>query len=284
MKKLLPILLAAVAFIAVLLILSPTPQEVVLVAANDLSVGHVIEAGDVIVSSFPKDMVPEDAVYDPTEIVGMTLMDSRSQGDIIRKSNIGTEPMALAPNERAVAITVDNASGLAGLLRPGDLVGVIAVIESGSIGESGTYSKAAVENLRVLYLSPDFQSTDPDENVLTKETDNTTASVATERKNEGALVLAVPIEVETVIYEFKDVEPALGRQQRAVNVVEMLTALEASENAKLFLYLMPRDAQEMVTSGLWLPELVIKPYKPTPTVNPLLIETPESTPIVLGGN
>jgi len=284
MKKILPILLAAVAFIVVLLILSPAPEENVLVAAYDLSMGHILEAGDMVYATFPKEMVPVDAIYEPTEIIGLTLLTGRSQGDIFRKSNIGTEPMALAPNERAVAITVNNASGLAGLLRPGDMVGVTAVIDSGNIGESGTYSKAAIENLRVLYLSPDFQATDNQENVVTTETDNTTSTVTTDRKSEGALVLAVPIEAKAIVYEFKDVEPELGTQLRTVNVVEMLIALEASENSELYLYLMPRDAQEMVTSGIWLPELVIKPYKPTATVNPFAEETPMPEADATGGN
>lgn len=283
MKKILPILLAAVAFIVVLLILSPTPEENVLVAATDLSMGHVIEDGDFKYATFPSDMIPEDAVYDMESVVGLTLLTGRSEGDVIRMSNIGSEPMALAPNERAVAITVNNASGLAGLLQSGDLVGITAIISSSNVGESGTYSKSAIENLRVLYLSPDFQATDPDSNVLTNETDNTTASVSSERKSEGALVLAVPIEAETIIYEFKDVEPELGTQLRTINVVEMLTALEASENAELYVYLMPRNAEEMVTSGLWLPELVIKPYKPTSTVNPYMLETPTPEAVVLGG-
>ncbi|BBB48057.1 Flp pilus assembly protein CpaB [Pelolinea submarina] len=283
MKKILPVLLAAVAFIVVLLILSPTPEENVLVAAYDLSMGHVIEEGDVVYATFPKEMVPEDAVFEPSEIIGLALLTGRSQGDIIRASNIGSEPMALAPNERAVAITVDNASGLAGLLRPGDLVGITAVIDSSNQGEKGTYSKATIENLRVLYLSPEFQSIDPDENILTSETDNTSATVSTTRKTEGALVLAVSIESDNIVYDFKDVEPELGTQLRNVNVVEMLTALEASDGARLYVYLMPRNAEEMVTSGLWLPELVIKPYKPTPTVNPYALETPTPAPVVVGG-
>ena len=283
MKKILPVLLAAVAFIVVLLILSPTPEENVLVAAYDLSMGHVIEEGDVVYATFPKEMVPEDAVFEPSEIIGLALLTGRSQGDIIRSSNIGSEPMALAPNERAVAITVNNASGLAGLLRPGDLVGITAVIDSSNLGEKGTYSKATIENLRVLYLSPEFQSIDPDENILTNETDNTSATVSTNRKTEGALVLAVSIESDNIVYDFKDVEPELGTQLRNVNVVEMLTALEASDSARLYVYLMPRNAEEMVTSGLWLPELVIKPYKPTPTVNPYELETPTPAPVVVGG-
>ncbi|HUV16598.1 MAG TPA: Flp pilus assembly protein CpaB [Pelolinea sp.] len=283
MKKILPILLAAAAFIVVLLVLSPTPEEDVLVAAYDLPMGHVVEPSDFYLGSFPNDMVPEDAMKDPDQVVGLTLMVGRSEGDIIRYSNLGDEPMALAPNERAVAVTVNNASGLAGLLRPGDLVGLTAVIESGGIGENGTYSKAAVENLRVLYLSPDFLAIDPADSVVTTTTDNTTATVKTERKPQGALVLAVSIEAETIIYDFVNVEPTLGIQERVVNVIEMLTALEASENAKLFMYLVPRDAEKMVTSGLWLPELIIKPYKPTPTFDPTLLETPTPLPIILGG-
>ncbi len=283
MKRILPVLLAAVAFIVVLLILSPTPEENVLVAAYDLSMGHVIEAGDVVYATFPKEMVPEDAVYEPDSIIGLTLLTGRSQGDLIRMSNIGTEPMALAPNERAVAITVNNASGLAGLLRAGDTVGITAIIDSNNSGDSGTYSKAAIENLRVLYLSPEFQAVDPNENILTNTTDNTTATVSTDRKTEGALVLAVPIQSDTIVYDFANVEPDLGTQLRSVNVVEMLTALEASDNARLYVYLMPRDAEKMVTSGLWLPELVIKPYKPTPTINPFMLETPTPAPVAVGG-
>lgn len=283
MKKILPIILAAAAFIVVLLVLSPTPETDVLVAAYDLPMGHVLQSSDFYLGAFPQDMAPEDAIKDPEQVVGKTLMTGRSEGDIIRQSNLGDEPMSLAPNERAVAITVNNASGMAGLLRAGDLVGLTAVIESSGVSEQGTYSKAAVENLRVLYLSPDFLAVDPADSMVTTTTDNTTSTVAKERKPQGALVLAVPIKAETILYDFTDVEPSLNIQERVVNVIEMLTALEASDSAKLFLYLMPRNAETMVTSGLWLPELIIKPYKPTPTLNPLLLETPAPVLEIVGG-
>ncbi|MCD6356090.1 MAG: Flp pilus assembly protein CpaB [Anaerolineaceae bacterium] len=275
MKRILPIILAAVAFIAVLLFLSPTPDETVLVAGSDMSVGHILEEKDVISKEVPSDMVPDDAVRDTNEVVGMTLSVGRSTGDIIRLSNLGTEPLTLAPSERAVAITVNNASGLAGLLRAGDYVGVTAVIEMGGTGSGGTFSKSTVENLRVLYLSPEFKSLDPDNNILTNVTENTTATAPRERRTEGAVVLAVPVDQETILYDFKNVEPELGVKQRVVNTIEMLTALDASQNAKLYLFLMPRDAEDMVTSGLWLPELVIKPYIPTPTSDVFSALTPQ---------
>lgn len=276
MKRILPIILAAVAFIAVLLFLSPTPDETVLVASTNLSAGHVLEEGDLLSAVVPQDMLPDDAVMDPNEVVGMTLTIGRSEGDIIRLSNIGTDALTLAPGERAVAITVNNASGLAGLLRPGDYVGVTAVIEMTGGGSAGTFSKSTIEDLRVLYLSPEFEALDPDNNLLENATDNTTAAVQQERRTEGAVVLAVPITQETIFYDFQNVEPELGVKQRVVNTIELLTALDASGSAKLYLFLMPRDAETMVTSGLWLPELVIKPYLPTPTLNLFAALTPEA--------
>ena len=53
MKRILPIILAAVAFIAVLLFLSPTPDETVLVAGSDMSVGHILEEKDVTSKEVP---------------------------------------------------------------------------------------------------------------------------------------------------------------------------------------------------------------------------------------
>ena len=283
MKKILPIVLAAIAFIVVLLLLSPTPETEVLVASRDLPQGHTVTAADYLTVSIPQNIVPKDAILDMELITGMPLSVGRSEGDIFRLSNLAKEPMSLAPDERAVAITVNNASGLAGLLKTNDLVGVTAVIEAGGQGDNGTYSKTAVENLRVIYLSPDFQAIDPLDALVTTTTDNTTATSPKDRKPEGALVLAVPIKAETIIYEFADVEPSLGRKTRVANVIELLTALEASENAKLFLHLMPRNSEEMVTSGLWLPELIIKPYKPTPTMDPAQLEALlQAEPIIIG--
>ena len=276
MKRILPIILAAVAFIAVLLFLSPTPDKTVLVASTNLSAGHVLKESDLVSAVIPQDMIPDDVVLDPNEVVGMTLTIGRSQGDIIRLSNIGTEVLTSAPGERAVAITVNNASGLAGLLRPGDYVGVTAVIEMTGGGSAGTFSKSTIEDLRVLYLSPEFEALDPENTILTNATDNTTATVPKERRTEGAVVLAVPIRQETIFYDFQNVEPALGVKQRVVNTVELLTALDASGSAKLYLFLMPQNAEAMVTSGWGLPELAIKPSLPTPTISPFAVVTPEA--------
>ena len=280
MKKFIPILLAIITFIAVLIFLSPPAQVKVAVAANDLQMGHVLTADDIVIKSYPKEVIPSDIVTDPASVIGLTMLISRPMGDILRMSSIGVQSIALKPDERAVAITVDNASGMAGLLRAGDTVGISAIISVQNYEQSGTYSKIAIENLRVLYLSPEFKAIDPNlVNTVPKGTGGTVT--VNERKSSGEVILAVSINANTIVYDFSEVEPSLGTKTRVVNAVELLTSLDAADNAKLYLYLMPQNAEEMVTSGLFLPDLVILPYKPTPTIDPS--QFLQLTPVPIGG-
>lgn len=267
MKKILPIVLAIITFIIILFFLAPPAQVKVAVAANDLLMGHVLVLDDMVIKSYPKEVVPADVITDPASVIGLTMLTSRPKGDILRMSSIGVQSIVIQPDERAVAITVDNASGMAGLLREGDMVGISAIINIEGFEISGAYAKAAIENLRVLYLSPEFKAIDP--NLVNTVQKGTSGSVTVkERKSSGEVILAVSINASTIIYDFSEVEPALGIKKKVVNVVELLTSLDAAENAKLYLYLMPQDAEEMVTSGLFLPDLVILPYEPTPTIDP----------------
>ena len=52
MKRIIPIALAVVAFVVVLIFLSPPAQVKVAVAAVDLAQGHVIVAEDMVIKSF----------------------------------------------------------------------------------------------------------------------------------------------------------------------------------------------------------------------------------------
>lgn len=267
MKKIIPIVLAAVAFLVVLVLLTPAAQSKVTVAAIDLPMGHVLVATDLEVKSYPKNVLPEDVVTDPSSIVGLTMLTNRSKGDILRKTAVGVEALALQPDERAVAVNVENASGFAGLLRPGDRVGISAVMDFRDQASEGSYAKAVIENLRVLYLSPEFKALDPG-SVGTTAKANIGASTALERKQSGVVILAVSVKDSTIVYDFAKVEPSLSTKSRSVNAVELLTSLDAAQNASLYMYLMPMNAKEMITSGLFLPDLVILARKPVASTLP----------------
>lgn len=272
MKKFTPLLVAAAAFILILVMMQPPPQTAVVVAARDLSRGHIVRENDIRMAEFPAEMVPADAVKDPLMLVGESLVMDRTQGDIIQVGHIG-EPIRLRADERAIAIHVTDSSGLGGLLKPGDQVGVNAVIRAaGGQQREGSYSKAAIEQLKVLYISPSFQAEDPDGPTVEGTPDlSTMAMLSTqEREDEGVVVLAVSIKNMTILYDYSDVDTSIPTVVRSVNSLELLAALDHSDDTSLSLYLMPdENAEVFTTGGLWVPDLIIT-AGPTPT----LTETP----------
>lgn len=271
-KKYLPYLLAVLVFFIVLALLRPPEQTQVAVAAVDLPAGHILTQGDLVMKGVPADLLPpEGAITDPAVAVGQALRIDRSAGDLILAAHLGEKPVTLQPDERAVAIQVSDSAGLAGIIRPGDRVGVTAILTDGDYTVQGVFSKATVENLRVLYIQPSFQAEDPAEaagQIITPDP-QTGIAVQRQRSKEGVVVLAVPAKAQAVVYDFQSAGIEATTAVRLVNAVELLSALDQADNVKLSLYLMPDEAQPMNTSGLWLPELVIRQMTPTPTPTPV---------------
>jgi pilus assembly protein CpaB len=271
LKKFLPFILAAVAFITLLIFLQPAPKAQAVIAVRDLPAGHTIVLEDLKFQEMEETLIPENAVKDLMEAVGQTLSVDRTQGDIITHSHFG-ERMELQPNERAIAISIEDASGLAGLIKPGDYIGVNAVIYSEDYNSSGAFSKATIENLRVLYISPEFEALDPAPEVSLD--DETSASlmrlgVQPERELKGTLVLAASIKEEIITYNHADHYENLENVEITITQLELLSALENADNARLSVYLMPKQPETVVSSGLWVPDLVVTPaFTPTPTQTP----------------
>ena len=280
MKRLLPLLLAGIVFVIALVLIQPESTVTLVIASRDLPAGHQIVAADLATQEFPKSLAPAGAYEDPTLLVGQVLSVARSSGDILYPANMGGEKMVLNPDERAVAIEVADSAGLAGLLQPGDRVGVTAVIFDTSAGAGrGAFSKTVLTGLRVLYISPDFAAVDPvDTAPITSGSgsgqDGTTTSssafgagnqTTSARASQGPIVLAVPISAQAVAYDFT----LFGVQSdaRMINVIDLLPALDHAQNVELSLFLEPSNAESFTTSGVYLSDLVITPGpSPTPTM------------------
>ena len=121
--------LAAYILFLILLALWPEPEHTVdiVVAARDLGVGAVLTDADLTLRTLPTDQAPPDTVSDPAPLVGQTLAVARFQGEAVSPKHLGP-PVSLGPDERAVAVRVKQDRGLAGLLRPGARVGVVATL------------------------------------------------------------------------------------------------------------------------------------------------------------
>lgn len=273
MKKLFPILMAAVLFLVAFVILRPAPSRMAAVAAYDLKAGHVIVEQDIELKPVPAELLADDAVSDKALIIGQPLRIDRGKGDVIRASHLGNL-VTLQPNERAISVRITDANGVSGLLTPGQLVGVIATIPQENSDVSGTFSKATIEGLRVLYIDPRFAASQ-DANVVPSEATPSgmgglSGLNTNERAREGSVILAVPTDLQTVFYDFSS--SGAVSESRSVNALELLAALSYTDGASVTLYLMPQEGAGAFTSpGLWLPDLI---KTPLPTATPTPLGTP----------
>ena len=267
MKKLFPMMIALPVFLLSLLLMRPEATKPVVVAAYDLPEGHTLAASDIVVDQVPKSKLPADAIGETAQVIGQTLRVFRGTGDVIKLTHLGGEVIMLAADERAVAIHVTDAAGLAGLIRPGDTVGVSAVMES----QDGAFAKTVASGLRVLYISPEFKAavgieqTDPSS--LSSSPFNSGAGTISQnsRELEGTVVLAVPVDAITIGYDFSSF--GASSASRLVNLTDLLPALDLVDSVRLSLFLEPDSPVSFITSGLFLPDLVVTPA-PTPTSTP----------------
>jgi len=265
MKKLLPIVIAIPVFLLALLFMRPEATTPVVVAAMDLSEGHTLADADLTVSQVPESQAPQSAFSDPAQVVGQTLRVFRGAGDVIYPSHLGGEAIVLASDERAVALHVTDAAGLAGLIRPGDTVGVTAVMD----GQDGSFAKTVANGLRVLYISPEFKASQDSPSASSPSSSDpfsgSGASYQSPRETEGTVVLAVPVEAITIGYDFSTF--GVNSESRLVSLTDLLPALDLVANVQLSLFLEPDQPASFITSGVYLPNLMITPG-PTPTATP----------------
>jgi len=268
MKKIFPIVIAAIVFLIAFAVLRPAPSRLVAVAAHDIKAGHVIAEQDIELKAVPAEILAEDVVTDAALVIGQPLRIDRGKGDVIRTSHIGNL-VTLQPNERAISVRITDGNGVSGLLTPGQTVGVIATIPQDNSDISGTFSKSTIEGLRVLYIDPRFAASQ-EANVVPSEATPVGVSGLSglntdERAREGSVILAVPVDLLTIFYDFS--ASGAVSESRSVNALELLAALSYTDGASITLYLMPGENPMQFTSpGLWLPDLIKTPM-PTPTLD-----------------
>ena len=69
---------------------------------------------------------------------------------------LGTR-VPLAPHERGIAVRLTDVAGLAGLVSPGQIVGLMAIVTDSQSPTKDTVAKYLLSGLRVLWLSPEFR-------------------------------------------------------------------------------------------------------------------------------
>jgi pilus assembly protein CpaB len=129
---------------------APLTSRVVL-AKKSMNPGHVVVADDLDTQTVAVNLVPANALHEPKELIGRTVIANVAPGQTMLESllvgkNAGSGLAAvLKPGMRAVAVDVSDSSAVAGLIDRGSKVDVIATLRRGD----QTIAKAVVENVEV---------------------------------------------------------------------------------------------------------------------------------------
>lgn len=276
-----PLLLGTIT--ALLLGLALWPQQAAtrtfVVAAGDLGAGTQLQPADLTLRTAPADQAPADAVDDLQLVLGETLAVVRFAGEPVTLRHLGPA-VALAADERGIAVRVQADTGLAGLLRPGMAVGVVATLPADN---GGMYAKALLEGLRVLYVPPDFQARPytPATAQLRVSNDGTSSPPVVSASpqqtvQEGVVVLAASTQPTTILYRWPEglveslaatgevdiqtgveLGPAALPPARLVVPVELLAALNAAD-ASFTLVMLPEAPATYTTTGLTLAQILVR--------------------------
>ena len=164
MKRMtLPLVLALAVAIGVFVLLDRTIRPVqVVVARQDLMAGTLLTTDLVEVRTLQRGNLPAGTFSNPVDLIGKTLVVARVAGDPLTSYVIGEAasasgiPAMLEPDTVAIAVRVDQATGLAGVLRPGQTVTIIGIIDPSRItqGQASLYMAAAPDLGLAPTLSP----------------------------------------------------------------------------------------------------------------------------------
>jgi pilus assembly protein CpaB len=141
--------------------------QAVLVATTEIPAKTQVTAKMVAVREMPARYISPNSCRDPEEVLGKTTRSQILPGEIVRLEKLASgkdagEGLAflVKPGMRAITVAVNDVSGLAGLLRPGDRVDVLGTFEAPAAAgqEKTTLTSLLVQNLEVLALSQTLEA------------------------------------------------------------------------------------------------------------------------------
>lgn len=144
------LLAAAVAFALQAASPDPPPGRRVVVVRHDLPGGRVVAPGDVAVRELPAGAVPTGALHAPGEVDGRTLAAPARAGEVLTDVRLVGRSLLASYADPLVAAPVRIADAAsARLLRPGDVVDVLAAGADDAIGDQARLVASAVEVITV---------------------------------------------------------------------------------------------------------------------------------------
>lgn len=151
------------------------PQVRVWATAAALPAGLLLRDTDVVWQSYPETGVPQGAIVEGSkqaQLNGAVVRRNLPAGSVLTANDVilpqapGFLSAALQPDMRAISVPVNDVSGNAGLIRPGDYVDLILTQDLRSMGldttgpQGGVVSETVVEHARVIAVGSEFVAVD----------------------------------------------------------------------------------------------------------------------------
>jgi pilus assembly protein CpaB len=139
-RRLLAAGLAAGSVAAALTVLAPAPEPTVdvVVAAHDLGPGAALSAADVRLLALPATAVPDGSLADPAALVGAAVAGAVRRGEPLTDVRlVGAGLLGAATGLVAAPVRLAE-DGVSALVRPGDVVDVVAASAPDPVGQSVT--------------------------------------------------------------------------------------------------------------------------------------------------
>jgi pilus assembly protein CpaB len=185
----------------------PVVKNTLVVAAQPLRFGKLVEPSSLRVIEWPADSIPEGAFRTLEEIMGdgkqsRYVMTAIEQAEPILNSKItgpgqrATLSAALSPGMKAVSIRVNDVLGVAGFVLPGDRVDIMLTrqVDSSAEGMKGGYTDVLLQGVKVLAIdqSADDRADKPEVvKAVTLEVSTSEAQKLTLAATVGMLSLAL---------------------------------------------------------------------------------------------
>jgi pilus assembly protein CpaB len=187
----------------------------VIVARVDLSVASSLSERQLQAVEWPKAHVPGGAFFDANALDGRVLRRPIAAGEPVLESALfeagaeGGLAALIEPNRRAVSVKVDSVIGVAGFVKPGARVDILATVRRIDEEKPIPYSKVILQDVRVLAVDQKLEEArdgDPElVNVVTVEVGPSEAEHLIYAAHEGKLQLALRTPGDDEIVETKSV-------------------------------------------------------------------------------
>jgi pilus assembly protein CpaB len=136
---------------------APIASGQVVVATAEVSPGNPLSGATLKIANWPKELIPPQAASALNQVDGRVVVSPISNGEPVLFSKLAPVGTAaglsslMEENKRAFTIRVDDVSGVAGFVHPGDKVDILADMKVRGVVDDN-FSKTILQNIKVLSI------------------------------------------------------------------------------------------------------------------------------------